>query len=271
MTAPQLAPARTTRAASAADAAYLVIDTESIPDGRLIQQVKYPDDNLSPEDAVARATVESRESLGTHFLPVTFQVPVAVCVVNVAPDLTIQRLSCLDAPHFRQDEIARKFWKGVAYHRKARLITFNGRGFDLPLLELAAFRHAVPAQHYFTTSRNRFAGNHIDLCDWLSNFGACRLNGGLNLLAKLLGKPGKMSITGERVYALWRESRLRDINDYCLCDALDTYFVFLRTRVMMGDLPADEESFLLEKARVFLQERCEEFPVLKTYLENWQG
>ena len=63
----------------------------------------------------------------------------------------------------------------------------------MPLLELAAFRYGFRARDYFQSSRNRYNGP-IDLCDWLTNFGACRLAGGLNLLAKLLGKPGKMEV-----------------------------------------------------------------------------
>jgi len=110
-------------------------------------------------------------------------------------------------------------------------VTFNGRGFDLPLLELAAFRWGYSVRDHFYNSRNRFNGNHLDLFDWLSNYGACRLAGGLNLLAKLLGKPGKMEVAGDQVWNLHREGKLQEINDYCLCDTLDTYFVFLRTRV----------------------------------------
>lgn len=103
-------------------------------------------------------------------------------------------------------------------------------------------------REYFTSSRNRFNGNHIDLHDWLSNFGAFRLSGGLNLLAKLLGKPGKMEISGDQIYAMFRAGQLREINDYCLCDTLDTYFVFLRTRVLLGELTAELEKVLTHRA-----------------------
>ena len=64
---------------------------------------------------------------------------------------------------FRPAEIVRKFWDGVAHYPRAKLVTFNGRGFDLPLLELAAFRHRCAARDYFQSSRNRYGGNHIDL------------------------------------------------------------------------------------------------------------
>src|SRR5262249_23058802 len=122
--------------------AFLVLDTESVPDGRLIGRVKYPGEELSPEDAVARAQAEARERwpAGSDFLPVSFHYPGAVCVIRVASDFRLEAVTCLDAPLFRPGEIVRKFWQGVGRY-KAKLVSFNGRGFDLPLLELAAFRY----------------------------------------------------------------------------------------------------------------------------------
>src|SRR5262245_14926249 len=166
--------------------AFLVFDTESVPDGRLIARVKYPHESLTPKEAIERARAEARECSkdGSDFLPVTFQIPVAVCVLRVASDWTIQGLACLDAPAFRTPEIVRQFWRGVAHYNRAKLVTFHGRGFDLPLMELAAFDHGCQASHYFQSSRNRFNGMHVDLMDWLSNYGACRLTGGLSMMAQ---------------------------------------------------------------------------------------
>src|SRR5262249_19067740 len=250
--------------------AFLVVDTESVPDGRLLAKVKFPAEDLTPEQAIERAQAEARElsRTGSDFLPVTFQYPVAVCVLRVAADFTLQALTCLDAPDFRPAEIARKFWQGVSYYR-ARLVTFNGRGFDLPLLELAAFRHGCSARDYFYNSRNRYNGNHIDLFDWLSNYGAARLTGGLDLLSKMLGKPGKVEIAGDQVYALYQAGRLQEINDYCMFDTLDTYFVFLRTRVLAGELALNEEAELVERARAWLAGRVAQSPALRRYLAHW--
>jgi predicted PolB exonuclease-like 3'-5' exonuclease len=147
-------------------------------------------------------------------------------------------------------------------------VTFNGRGFDLPLLELAAFRWGYSVRDHFYNSRNRYNGNHIDLLDWLSNYGACRMAGGLNLLAKLLGKPGKMEVAGDKVYGMVREGRLQEVNDYCMCDTLDTYFVFVRTRVLLGELTLTDEAALVRRARVWLTAKVPEFPALRSYLDN---
>ena len=205
---------------------------------------------------------------GSDFLPVTFQIPVSICVLRVAGDFTIQALTALDAPHFRTEQMVRDFWRGVG-HYKSKLVTFNGRGFDLPLLELAAFRHGCVARDYFYTSRNRYNGNHIDLFDWMSNYGASRMAGGLNLLAKVLGLPGKMEVAGDQVYSMHRAGKLNEINDYCLCDTLDTYFVFLRTRVLLGELTPEVETMLIHKARQWIAARTDESAALRQYLSHW--
>jgi predicted PolB exonuclease-like 3'-5' exonuclease len=254
---------------SAAKTAFLVVDTESVPDGKLLSAVKYPGENLTPEAAIEKAQAEARETSWTNsdFLPVTFQVPVAVCVIRVASDFTMQTLGCLDAPQFRPREVVEKFWYVMSYY-KARLVTFNGRGFDLPLMELAAFRERLCLQDHYL-DRNRYKGSHLDLQEFMTNFGAYRMNGGINLLSKMIGLPGKMGVKGDQVYPMYREGKLQEINDYCLCDTLDTYFVFLRTRIMTGDITPEQERALIAKARELLASKVDEFPVLGKYLESW--
>jgi predicted PolB exonuclease-like 3'-5' exonuclease len=95
-----------------------------------------------------------------------------------------------------------------------------------------AFRYGYTVKRHFRdkwAGRNRFSTKHVDLQDWLSNYNAIRLNGGLNLFAKVLGKPGKMSTKGNEVYDMFLQGKIAEINDYCIHDVLDTYFIFLRT------------------------------------------
>src|SRR6266513_2226657 len=88
---------------------WLVFDCESIPDGRLLNIVKYPTESLTPEEAVARAQAEARADKGSDFLPVTFQLPIAISILRVGADLSLQAMACLDAPQFRQRVIIEQF------------------------------------------------------------------------------------------------------------------------------------------------------------------
>jgi 3'-5' exonuclease len=262
---------RATVKEASASTAFLVFDTESVPDGHLLAKVKYPGENLTPEAAIEKARQEAREEAknGSDFIPVTYQIPVAVCVLRVGADFLPQALACLDAPAFRTPEIVRQFWRGVSLYHRAKLVTFNGRGFDLPLMELAAFDHGCSAQQYFA-SRQRFNGNQIDLLEWLSNYGAYRMIGGLNLMAKRGHRPaavGKMEVAGDQVYAMYQQGRHQEINDYCMFDTLDTYFIFLRTRVLMGEMSAEQEEQLARRARAWLAEKIVVLPALRRYLE----
>jgi predicted PolB exonuclease-like 3'-5' exonuclease len=256
--------------------AFLIIDTESVPDGKLLAKIKYSEEELSCDQAVVKAQEEARANSysGSDFLPVSFQIPVAACVLRVCADYSLQAITCLDAPQFRPRKIVEHFWGGVVtyrskYRERIKLITFNGRGFDLPLLELAAFRYGITGRDHFANSRKRYECWHLDMMDWLTNFGAFRMVGGLNLLSKLLGKPGKMSVKGDQVYQLYQAGKLQEINDYCMFDTLDTYFVFLRTRVLTGELTLEQEHEAVLRAKAWLESKTVEAPALANYLANW--
>lgn len=253
--------------------AYLVFDIETVPDGELLRRVKYPGENLSDDAAVERARAEALEKTGgrSDFVAVSFTYPVAICVARVAADFSLQAITCLDTPHYRPREMVRDLWSGLDRY-KAVLVSFNGRGFDLPVLELAAFRLGISAGGHFADRhgrRHRYGTRHLDLNDWLSNYGACPIEGGLNLLSKLLGKPGKMSITGHDVWSLHRAGKIKEINDYCMFDVLDTYFVFLRTRVLAGELDLDGEQKLVSAAKEWIEGQLPQHPHLRQYLDNW--
>jgi 3'-5' exonuclease len=253
---------------------YLVFDTESVPDGRLLRELKYSGEKLTDIEAIERAQNEAREKswTGSDFLPASFQVPVSVCVAKVGKNFALLSLQCLGAPDYATRKIVTEFWKGLNHYtqkERAKLVSFNGRGFDFPLLELAAFRYGLASPTYYDSARRRFDSNAIDLMEWFNNFGAVRHQGGVNLLAKLLGKPGKIDVCGSQVYDLWKEGRLQEINEYCMGDTLDTYFVFLRTCVMRGDLTLEEEADRVKKARELIEAKAMDHPGLKMYLDNW--
>lgn len=257
------------------ETSYIVFDVESVVDGALLARTFYGGEDLGPEEAIRRYREEKAKDDDPEsvFVPVPFHVPVAIAVARVGADYRLLDMSSLDAPRYDPKTLVEHFWRGVEHYGEAALVDFNGRGFDLPLLTFCAFRFGVSCRRYFDDDRYgfrfRFTDKHIDLLEWLTEYGACRLAGGLNLLAKMLGKPGKMETTGAAVEDLWAARRLQEINDYCLHDVLDTYFVFLRTRVLMGRLELAEEQRIVEDTKALLTERALVQPALGVYLERF--
>lgn len=256
---------------------FLVFDVESVADGALVSKVRYPGQNLTPSDAIRKYRDELIAKFESDFIPYTFQIPVSVIVAKVAADLSILDIVALDDPQFRPHVITKHFWSGWEAYKRPTLVTFNGRTFDVPLLELAAFRYGINLQRWFHLQgktyeqpRNRYnTENHLDVHDVLTNFGATRFNGGLNLAASVLGKPGKMEVQGYMVQDLYDDGKLAEINDYCRCDVLDTYFVFLRTCVVLGNITLEREQELIFATKAWLEERAGASAAYGAYLERW--
>jgi predicted PolB exonuclease-like 3'-5' exonuclease len=258
---------------SANEGAFLVFDIEAIPDGELVKKVRYFGEKLTPEEAIARAQDEERlkSATGSDFLPPTLQRPISICVLRVGADLLPRSIGILEDVPGDPGALIAKFWQALKHYKNADLVTFNGRGYDVPLLELGAFALGISVPGHFEKSRKRYITYHIDLMDWFSNFRAFNLIGGLNLLAKKLGLPGKFDLTGAKVYEMYQQGRQNEINEYCLCDTLDTYFIFLRSRVMQGFITLEEEGQIRTEAIRWLQAQAARHPVILTWFSHWEN
>jgi 3'-5' exonuclease len=258
---------------------FLIFDCVAVADGDLVARIRYPNDELTPQQAIRRFRDEvlAERGDGKDILPVTYMLPISVAVAKVDGRCRLLDLTTLDAPQYRPHVITKNFWQGWAHYQRPTLVSFNGRGYDIPLLELAAFRYGLAAPFWFNVedksfeqSRNRYnLWAHLDLYDLLTNFGATRLPGGLNLIANLIGKPGKTTIDGSKVQDMYEAGQVQEINDYCRCDVLDTYFVFLRTRVLLGKLTIDEEQQLVSEAKAWLESRADSVTAYSHYLQHW--
>jgi 3'-5' exonuclease len=256
--------------------AYLIFDVESIVDGDLVSRIRFPGEGFSAEKAIEMYCAERLEDSGSEFIPYTYHIPISVAVIKITVDFRIVDIVTLDSPEYRPHIITKNFWDGWRIYGRPTFVTFNGRTFDIPLMELAAYRYGIGIPDWFNLRdksyeqrRNRYnLDAHFDLQDIFTNFSTTRLNGGLNLMANLLGMPGKMGVQGHMVQALYQAGELDKINDYCRCDVLDTYFIFLRTKLLMGELVLDQEQKLVADAKQWLAERSEDFPVYEEYLRN---
>jgi predicted PolB exonuclease-like 3'-5' exonuclease len=218
----------------------LVFDIETVPDtefGRRYLGLDGLDD-----EAVAQAMFQRRrEQSGHDFLPLHQHRVVAIsCVMRSRDDL---KLWTLGDPDSDEGELVARFFDGIERF-SPELVSWNGSGFDLPVLHYRALRHGVVAARYWETGDadrdfrynnylSRFHWRHLDLMDVLSGFqfrGAARLDEA----AVLLGFPGKIGLSGDRVWDEWRAGRIGAIRDYCETDVLNTWLVFLRFDLMRG-------------------------------------
>jgi hypothetical protein len=262
---------------AAAGIGYLVFDVESIADAALIARIRYPREPIEPAEAVRRYRAELMAKYESDFIPYTFQIPIAVAVAKVSAEFQLIDLVLLDDPDFRPHAITEKFWRGWEAYRRPTLVSFNGRTFDIPLLELAAFRYGLSAAGWFNLGGKSFeqprgrynVQSHLDLCEMLTNFGSTRFTGGLSLAANILGKPGKMDVQGDMVQDMYDAGRLAEINDYCRCDVLDTYFIFLRSRVLVGQLALEAEQSLIARTKQWLEQNASQVRAYQLYLEHW--
>jgi len=256
---------------------YLVFDIESVADGALVSKLVFPAEKLKPTEAIAKYRAQLMAKHDSDFIPYTYQLPLSIAVAKIDAQFRLTDLAVLDEAESRPHVMTEHFWRGWEKYGRPTLVSFNGRGFDIPLLELAAFRYGISLPGWFNTTaksfeqaRNRFNTEaHFDLQELLTNFGSSRFNGGLNLAANLLGKPGKMDVQGDMVQDLYEAGKLSEIHNYCRCDVLDTYFVFLRTRVLLGRLTLDEEQGLIAETKTWLTAHAKETPAYGLYLKRW--
>lgn len=256
---------------------YLIFDVESVTDGKLVSQLRFPGESFAPNAAVAKWKTQLLDETGKDFVPYTFHIPTAIVLAKVSETFELLDIAALSEVNFRPAEIVERFWRGWETYGRPTFVTFNGRSFDVPLLELSAFRYGLaipgwfsPLSKNYDQPRSRYNQSaHIDLQDIFTNFGTTRFTGGLNLAANIIGKPGKMDVRGDMVEEMHEAGKFQEIEDYCRCDVLDTYFVFLRTRVLMGYLTLTDEQKRVNSVKKWLEERAEKCAGYRLYLEKW--
>jgi len=195
------------------------------------------------------------------------------CLLRSRDKLKVWSLGDEDAD---EAEVVGRFFDGLD-QLSPDLVSWNGSGFDLPVLHYRAMRHGVAAARYWETGDtdqsfrwnnylSRFHWRHTDLMDVLAGYqfrGAARLDE----IAVLLGLPGKLGMSGDQVWPKFLAGGIREIRDYCETDVINTYLVYLRFEQMRGRLTAPELS--REEARVREMLAADGHTHLAQYLEAW--
>jgi predicted PolB exonuclease-like 3'-5' exonuclease len=253
----------------------LVFDIETVPDvdlGRRLHEIEDLDDATVAQVMFAK----QRQIRGSDFLPPQQQRVVAIsCVLRNRDGLKIFSLGDEQAA---EKEIVQRFFDGLDRFTPV-LVSWNGSGFDMPVLNYRALRHGIDAHRYWEVGEtdrdfrynnymSRYHWRHIDLMDVLSGYGASG-RASLDLVAQLIGLPGKLGIGGAAVWPSYQRGELGAIRDYCELDVLNTYLIFLRFQLMRGELDAANYKAELEVVEAKLEQS--DRPHLNLYLEKWRA
>lgn len=253
-----------------------VFDIETVPDvqtGRRILELH----DLSDE-AVAEAMMsQSKEASGQTFLKCHLQKIVAISLVYRSADNL--KICSLGGEEADEAELIQRFFKGIQRYQPT-LVSWNGAGFDLPVLHYRALYHGISAPIYWETGerdstfkynnyQNRYHTRHVDLMDTLAAFQP-KAFGRLDDIAVLIGLPGKMGLSGSEVWETYLKGEIGRIRHYCEIDVLNTYLIFLRFELIRGNLSLEnyhnEIKLTQEKLREYQQPHFEEF--LKAWKDN---
>lgn len=250
-------------------------DIETIPDvefGRRMWQL----DGLSDEDVGTAMAFMRQQGTGSDFLPLHLQRVVAISVAfRSGESFRVWTLGDRDSG---EAEIIRRFFEGIERY-SPELVSWNGSGFDLPVLHYRALKHGIQAPRYWETGDHdrefrynnylsRFHWRHLDLMDVLAGF-QMRGKASLDQIAVMLGFPGKLGMSGDKVWNCWLEGGIDEIRDYCETDVLNTFLVYLRFEFMRGNL--DEAGLEREYALVRETIRGMDQPHLVEFLTAWDA
>jgi predicted PolB exonuclease-like 3'-5' exonuclease len=251
----------------------LTFDIETVPDTSLGSRLLGLD-GISDEDIAKAMSFHQMQERGSDFLPLYQHRVVAISAAWRSEEGF--KVWSLGAEDSDEKELIQRFYDGIDRYTP-ELVSWNGSGFDLPVLHYRALLHGVQSPRYwemgdedrsfrYNNYLSRFHWRHIDLMDVLAGF-QNRARAPLDAVATMLGFPGKMGMAGDKVWDCFLNGGIRDIRNYCETDVLNTYLVYLRFEYMRGHLDdadleqeyqcvrealeASDETHLLEFLRVW--------------------
>lgn len=257
----------------------LAFDIETIPDVAGLRRLHDLDPALSDDEVAELAFQHRRASHGNDFLPLHLQrVAVISCALRVGKDFRVWSLA---EPEQSEGEIIQRFFDGIDKFTP-QIVSWNGGGFDLPVLHYRGLIHGATAPRYwdlgdgdYPDSRefkwnnyiSRYHTRHLDLMDLLAMYQP-RASVRLDELAKLIGFPGKLGMDGSKVWQAWLAGGMSDVRDYCETDVLNTYLVSVRFRLMRGELSRSEYEAEVSFVRAELEKVGK--PHWQEFLAAWE-
>jgi predicted PolB exonuclease-like 3'-5' exonuclease len=254
----------------------LVFDIESVPDVESGRKIHNLTDDLSDKDVVKAMQHLQYQKSGSEFMPLHLQRIVAISVVFEKGDqLKVWSLGDIDAD---EKEIIQRFYEGLEQHIPT-IVSWNGGGFDLPVLNYRSLLHGVQAPIYWETGDDnqsfrfnnyisRFHSRHTDLMDVLGNYQP-RAGAKLDEIATMLGYPGKYGMSGADVWDKYQHGALDEIRQYCETDVLNTYLVYCHFELIRGRSSPDLLTQRVLRVKKLLRESDQAH--LQDFLKVWES
>jgi predicted PolB exonuclease-like 3'-5' exonuclease len=224
----------------------MVWDLETVPDLEGFAQAN---------GLIGKSSAEIRAVMGNDFPKLIYHSIVCIGALVASRTPNGYEVQVVGAPHVGQrteKELIESFVNKIG-QLSPQMVTFNGGGFDLPVLRYRAMIHGVfaPGMHnraYY----HRYTDDNVDLCDVLSSFSY----GGkvkLDELSRIMGLPGKPGgMDGSQVEAYFNAGRIQEIADYCKSDVINTYRLWLRHELFRGRLDRSQFVFSEENVSAFI-------------------
>lgn len=254
----------------------LAFDIETVPDIEAGARLHGLDGLAADEAARAMFHLRRQETGGSEFLPLYLH---KVAVISIAMRTRDGlKLWSLDGSTASEAEVLSRFFEGIEKYTPD-LVSWNGSGFDLPVLHYRSLLHGLSAPRYWETGDNetafrynnylgRFHWRHIDLMDVLAGY-QFRGAAPLDQLAQMCGLPGKLGMHGSKVWDAWQAGEVAAVRNYCETDTLNTYLLYVRFELLRGRLTREEFQAECALVRKTLSDAGQ--PHLQEFLAAWQA
>jgi predicted PolB exonuclease-like 3'-5' exonuclease len=252
----------------------LVFDIETVPDVAGLRKLNSIAAEISDEQVAAMAFQRRRQATGNDFIQLHLQRVVAIsCALR---DRDTFRVWSLGEPADGEAQLIQRFFDGIEKY-SPQIVSWNGGGFDLPVLHYRGMLHGVRAVRYWDQGEDdrefkwnnyisRYHARHLDLMDLLAMYQP-RGAAPLDQFAQLLGFPGKIGLEGSQVWQAWQDGNIAQIRGYCEADVANTYLVYLRFQLMRGALAPDKYQQEIDFVRATLGKSND--PHWLEFLELW--
>jgi predicted PolB exonuclease-like 3'-5' exonuclease len=236
----------------------LVFDIETVPDtegGAKLLDLK----GLSKKNIIKAMEHTQLQKNGNIFQPLHLHKIIAISVLYKNNEkLSLLSLGEEDS---KESDLLKLFF-GIIDKYQPQLVSWNGKGFDSPVMHYRALLHGISSIKYWDKGENdrdfkwnnylnRYHDRHLDLMDVLSGF---KKPASLTDIAQLIGAPGKYGIDGSKVADYYLENDIRKIRDYCETDVLNTYLVYLRYQLLSSSVTSEKYNELIKEIFSLLDE-----------------